>query len=111
MRALGLGGLGAGAAGLGAGLRVAQPLYVSLTDQVLTAWTARRNVPMFDPATDRHVAHTELGGSFLDGQQLFLFHPADRTAFCEQHNTLRAYTGSHQNLYNSSTDYLARRAS
>lgn len=96
----------AGTAGLRPGLRVAQAINVPLADQVLAAWPARFQMAVLDPTADRHVAHTQLGGSFLDGQQLFLFHTADATAFCEQHNTLWGYTGSNENLYNSSTGYV-----
>jgi hypothetical protein len=101
-----LGGGLPGAAGLRPGLRIAKALDVAPPDQVLAAGTNRLQVAVLDPATDRHVAHPELGGGGLNGQQVVLFHAADATAFCEQDNTLRAYTGSHENLYNSFTDYL-----
>ena len=80
-------------AGLGAGLRIAQSVYIPLPDEVLPAGASRLQVAMLNPATDRHVTHPELGGSLLDREQLFLFHAADATASCEQDNTLGGYTG------------------
>lgn len=82
----------AGPAGLRSGLRVAQPLNVSPADQVLASGPDRLDVAVLDPSADRHVAYAEFFGSALYGQQLALFHTADRTASSEQHNTLRGFT-------------------
>src|SRR5687768_13995784 len=94
---------GAGGRGLGGGLsrtaglrpcfRIAQTLHVAAADQVLTTRTERLQMAMLDPATDRHVAHAELGCGGLYGQQLVLFHATDGIASREEDNTLRGCTG------------------
>jgi hypothetical protein len=87
------GGLLAGAAGLRPGLRVAQPFDIPLANQVFAARPARLQVAVLDPSADRHVAHAELVGGLLNGEQLVLFHAGDRTASCEKDNTLQDFTG------------------
>lgn len=79
-RGAGGGGGLAGAAGLRPCLRIAQPVNVPPPNQILATWPARLQMAVLDPAADRHVAHAQLGGCLLDGQQLFLFHKADATA-------------------------------
>lgn len=93
VRVLGARGGLAGAAGLGSGLWIAQSFHVSPADQVLTTRPAWLQVAVLDPSADRHVAHTQLVGGFLNGQQLVLFHADDATAPCKQDNTLRGFTG------------------